>query len=320
MGASKTYFGFHGGLYANGSNTPPPDHAADGTALAAAVQPRDVSGTLDKNGKFVLISIGMSNNTNAWCIGPPPHSGLGDPPQCLPYTFMARAAIDTAVNHTTMAIADGAYGGQTAQDWRDPAACLPNFVDCNNYDRVRDTILAPVGLSEKQVEVAYLYDADANPTVSLPAPNADAYTLETLLADDLRAMKARYPNLVMVFLGSRGYAGYANTTLNPEPYAYESGFSVKWVVQAQIDQLRNGGAIVDSHAGNLNYKTGVAPWIAWGPYTWADGTIPRSDGLTWVASDYYTDGTHESQSGIVKLVNLLLPFFKESPFAQPWFL
>jgi hypothetical protein len=308
-----TYLGqYHGGLYENGTNAPPSDHAAVGTARAAAVTPRDTNGSANANGKYVLLSIGMSNTTNLWCIGPPPHATPPpNPPSCFSYTFMGQAAADPSVNHTTLAIADGAYGGQTAMDWMSPADA--------DYNRVRDTILAPAGLTEKQVEIVYLSDADADPTVALPSSNSDAYALETFYGDIARALKVRYPNLLMVFFGSRTYAGYANTTLNPEPYSYESGFSVKWIIQAQIDQMRNGGTVVDPRAGDLNYNTGAAPWLAWGAYTWADGTTPRSDGLTWLATDYYTDGTHESQAGIVKLVNLLLPFFKTSPFTKTWF-
>ena len=46
--------------------------------------------------------------------------------------------------------------------------------------------------------------------------------------------KSRYPNLRLAYLSSRIYAGYAQTALNPEPYAYESGFSVKWLIERQL--------------------------------------------------------------------------------------
>ena len=148
-----------------------------------------------------------------------------------------------------------------------------------NWDRVRDVDLAEQGLTEAQVQVIWVKEADIMPSSSLPAADADAYELETFLGDIIRAARTRYPNLKCVFLSSRIYAGYTTEMLNPEPYAYESGFAVKWIVQAQIDQMANGGVIVDPHAGDLNYDTG-APWIGWGPYLWADGLIPRgSDGL-----------------------------------------
>ncbi len=54
----------------------------------------------------------------------------------------------------------------------------------------------------------------------------------------------------------------------------------------------------------------VAPYLSWGPYLWADGINPREDGLTWLAEDMRDDCTHPSQSGNLKVANMLLEFFK----------
>jgi hypothetical protein len=294
------YLGFEGGLYPEASNDVPSDHARAGLRKAEAIVPRNPAGIPDPGGKYVLLSIGMSNTTQEFCGGSP----------CAPGTFMARAAADPEVNHTTLAIVDGAAGGQTADTWDSPADA--------NYDRVRDTRLAPLGLTEAQVQVAWVKVANAGPTVPLPSANADAYRLVTQTGNIARALRARYPNLQQVYLSSRIYAGYATTALNPEPYAYESGFAAKWTIASQIAQMR--GEVGDPRAGDLDYETGPAPWIAWGAYLWADGTNPRSDGLVWERADLAADGTHPSASGRAKVGALLLGFFKQSASAECWFL
>jgi hypothetical protein len=299
-----TYLGFPGGLYAGGSNAVPAAHDAAGLLRANAVTPLDASGNADVNGKIVLLSIGMSNTTQEYC-------SQSSAPPCDPWTFTGQALADPAVNPTTLVIVNGAAGGRSAAFWDSPAD--------PDYDRVRDTRLAPLGLTELQVQGAWVKVANPQPNTSLPSTAADAYTLETQMGNIVRALKVRYPNLQIIFFSSRIYAGYATTALNPEPYAYESGFAVKWLIQAQIDQMANGGAIVDPRAGDLNYNTG-APWIVWGPYLWADGLNPRSDGLIWVQTDFEADGTHPAQSGEQKVGTMLLNFFKTSPYTQCWFL
>lgn len=301
----QDYLGrFEGGLYPGGLNTMPAAHDIAGQLRAGNIQPLDGTGSPSPGGKYVLLSVGTSHTTQEWCA----KSGASS---CNPWTFMGKAGADGAVNHGTLVIANGADGGQTAVDWDSPNDA--------NYDRVKNSVLAPLGLTEAQVQAVWLKNANPGPTVSLPASNADAYQLETSLAKAIRAMKTRYPNLQIVFISSRSYAGYAHTALNPEPYAYESGFAVKWLIEAQIDQMNNGGTVVDSRAGNLNYNT-VAPWIAWGPYFWANGDTPRADGLFWVPADFESDGTHPSTSGETKVANLLLSFFKTDAHASCWFL
>jgi hypothetical protein len=176
--------------------------------------------------------------------------------------------------------------------------------------------LTAAGLTEAQVQVAWIKQANAGPRTSLPSPNADAYRLVGQLANISRALKTRYPNIRLAYVSSRIYAGYASTALNPEPYAYESGFAVKWLIAAQIEQERSGK--IDALAGNLG--AAAAPWLAWSAYLWADGLNPRADGLTWSRPELEGDGTHPAQAAEQKVGSLLLAFFKSEPTAKSWFL
>jgi hypothetical protein len=300
LGAGVYLGQYQGGLYPNGSNEIPAAHLTEGLGRLALVQTRNVAGAPDAAGKIVLMSIGMSNTTQEWCAA-------SSHTNCDSWSFTGQAMASSAVDHTHLAIVDGAAGGQAAPSWDSPTD--------SDYNMVRDNVLTPQGLSEAQVQVIWLKEADISPTVSLPAPNADAIVLEQEIGNIIRACKVRYPNLQMVFLSSRIYAGYASSTLNPEPYAYESGFSVKWAVEAQVRQ--NAGLGVDPVAGDLAYAS--SPWMAWGPYLWADGTTARSDGLTWVCSDFVSDGTHPDTPGRTKVGTMLLNFFLTSSATAPWF-
>ena len=317
----QTYKGFPGFLYEN-SNTVPADHDADGKTFAANIHAI--------NGKIIFLSIGFSNNTIEFCGGnafqnndpddplatdcPLPGS---NPPYNQVQSFLGQWVNDATVNHTTVVPVDGAKGGQTLTDW-DPFTGSCGTTCWANYDRVRDQILTPAGLSEAQVQSIWVKSADSNPTVALPNSNADAFTAEKLLGDIMRAIRTRYPNIQQVFVSSRIYAGYANTfgnPLNPEPFAYELGFSVKWLIEAQINQIRTG--TIDPVAGTLDYSH--SPWIAWGPYPWANGPNPRSDGLKWLNSDYRANEcTHPGLSAEQKVGRLLLQFMKNSPYTG-WF-
>jgi hypothetical protein len=277
------YQGAQGGFYPGGSNTRPAEHdaALDRTGrmmlLDAAGQP-DAAG-----GRIVLMSIGMSNTTQEFS------------------TFKPLADSDPQKN-ARVVIVDAAQGGQDAATISNPNAAYWTNVDQK---------LAAAGVSPAQVQAVWLKEARARPTETFPD---DAVILRDQLRAIVQILKSRYPNTRAVYLDGRTYGGYASTTLNPEPYAYQSGFAVKWVIE---EQLAGGPALnFDPARGPV-----AAPWLSWGAYLWADGLTPRADGLTWACADFVeSDGTHPSVSGRQKVANLLLDFFKSDPTTVPWFL
>jgi len=91
---------------------------------------------------------------------------------------MGKAAADPSINHYTLVIVNGAADSQDAPAWTTPSS--------PNYDRIKFARLAPLGLSENQVQAAWVKLEDPKPSVSLPADSADAYVLLTNLAQVLR--------------------------------------------------------------------------------------------------------------------------------------
>jgi hypothetical protein len=163
---SETYKGFKGGLYDGGENILPSDHDLAGMDKLSLIRPLDRNGTSSSTGKIVLLSIGMSNAFLEW-------SG-----------FIQQAANDPAVNHTTLKVVNGAIGGASAETW----------VDASNstYQTVKQR-LSSAGLTENQVQVIWLKSADRGLSSVLPDSSADAYLLESRLAETVRATKRRYP-------------------------------------------------------------------------------------------------------------------------------
>jgi hypothetical protein len=280
------YQGSPGGLYPDGKNDRPADHDKAGLELAKKVQPLDEDGKPAKDGKIVLLSVGMSNTTQEYSM------------------FQQIANRDNDKN-PQLVLVDGAQGGMTAsaiQDLQRPPG--------KRFWETVDERLKRAGASRAQVQVAWLKEADAGPNEGFPKY---ARKLQEEMANIVRLMRERFPNLKMVYLSSRIFAGYATTRLNPEPYAYESGFSVKWLIEQQI-----------KGEPSLNYDPAKgevkAPWLSWGPYLWAKGREKRPDGLLYEESDFGGDGTHPSMSGRRKVAEQLLRFFKTDATAKPWFL
>jgi len=276
------YHGFPGGLYAGGSNLRPAGHEAAGIAIANAIGPLDTLGQHDANGRVVLISIGMSNATQEFS------------------EFVTRANADPFKDARVQVI-DCAVGGQSADRINTPAAAY--------WDSVRARLRVR-GSSAAQVQAVWIKEANAGPTGGFPASTV---TLQNNLGAIVRIIHDKFPNVKLAYLTSRIYAGYATTALNPEPYAYESGFAVKWLIDSQI---------AGEDSLNWDPDTGPveAPWLSWGPYLWADGLEPRGDGLTWACSEFAADGTHPGPPARMKVADSLLAFFRSDATTAPWYM
>lgn len=280
---TDTYQGFPGGLYPDRSNRAPADHQELGVRLAAHVGPLDGSGNPDLGGSIGFISIGVSNTNYDW-------DG-----------FTTVVSNSSAVNPQVVLV-NGGVSGQPLAVWLDPAG-VP-------WEHVEDRI-AEAGLSEAQVQVSWVMLPDRPPSRP-PFPERQVEYRDQL-KQVLTLLKTEFPNLTLAYISSLQWVGYGTANIVEPSSGYEMGFGVKWTIE---DQIEGDPSI------NANPELGPlrAPWIAWGPYTWADGLNPRSDGLTWVCSDYRVDGYHSSESGSLKIGGMLLDFLSSEETATGWFL
>jgi hypothetical protein len=316
-----------------------------------------------------------------------------DAVHCSPngWSFINKAIQNNGVNNANIAFVDCAEIGAVAGYWINDTAGPPNgpahlYSNCNSILAGWPSALGGP-LSPSQVQVVLFKEADSGENTNPPPPNPplvplptgvgtfglcssppmigqpDACNLWAVMTTIAQQIKTQYRNVQQMFLHSRSYAGYADgsgndgiaETLNPEPYAYEQGFAVKWLIQSQIDEVNHPEI---QRPPVFGYS--VAPWMDWGAYFWASGqAIPcqgcpgvlpsgpqKGNPLVW-RDDYPThnpsldsctkeqkgecdyqalsgippmpDDTHPSQCGRDEVANQLMYFYCNSPYTTPWF-
>ena len=318
---TNAYKGQDGGLYGAGQNEPPVAHRSAWLKACAQVQPLDADGHPAANGKIVLLTVGFSNT----------HLESAD---------FVRIGSSDPQKSPSVVLVDGAIGGRAAVMWAyDGSDRLPK-AEQERLDREMDVLHMPkthrgnrqvpedrdtwptvelrlkqAGVSPAQVQAVWMKHVEAGAAALGEFP-AHAKALEADLADILVIAKQRLPNLRVAFFSSRTYGGWARPTAgSPEPYAYEGGFAVRWLLQRQIksDPALN----YDPTRGEVK-----APVAVWGPYLWACGDRPRkTDGLVWTLQDVRSnDHMHPSETGCRKVTGQLLKFLKTDPGARLWFL
>jgi hypothetical protein len=287
---SGSYLGHPGGLYPDGSNVLPAGHLQLGLELGSQVVPRDRTGEPSAEGQIGLLAIGVSNT----------HLEFS--------RFQEVAAEDDNVS-PALVFVNGAQGSRPLEDWVG-GPFTPTW-------RTLDDELGHAGVSDEQVQVVWIkLVRSERGTVDLDSTGPEIDQLITVL----QQLSDKFPNLRLAYFSSRIYGGYAldsrgssRSAQAPEPKAYQNGFAVKWLIEQQLDGDSRLNA--DPSIGPVE-----APWVAWGPYLWADGLTPRSDGLVWECEDIQDDGVHPSESGADKVATLLMEHLSADPTATAWFL
>ena len=147
----------------------------------------------------------MSNTTAEWGTG---------------FTPLANA--DSSKSPRLMLI-DGAQGSEASTDWT-------NF-NSTTWSTIEQRLSqAQPPATTNQVQIIWMKHARRQPTNAFPV---HAQLLQNDLELILRDAHLRYPNLKIAYLSSR-IRSYATNigALNPEPFAYESAFAVRWLIES----------------------------------------------------------------------------------------
>lgn len=173
-----------------------------------------------------------------------------------------------------------ANSGMTYEDWDTSSAAGWTAASSD---------LSAVGLVPADIRVAWVMlvtGSAANPNVVTVAQ------FETLLA----LLRTKWPNVKQLLISTYPYGGY-HTILGSalDPQLWQAGVYARTFIQNHMDDT-------------------TPPWIGWGPYLWAYGTTARSDGLTWLSTDYSAgDGIHLSDpAGRTKASDLMEAFLQAS--------
>lgn len=277
--AGKRWEGFAGGKYPEGSNVIPEEHFARGMQLSNSITKLNSDGNPDSlQGLIACLVLGYSTAAmtgNTW-----------------------KTMYEMEYPGASVRIVSGAQGGMD----------LNTMLDANTpYFSAADSLIRKEGVSPAQVQIIWVSTGDLL-TAGMQFPAACNIQIPKYRMM-LRALKIRYPNLKMVLISDRGYAGYiddAGPAMLKEPGAYYSSWTVKWLIEKQLQ-------------GEQGYTEDSIPFIDWGPCLWTNGAMGNAQGYTWECRDAGNGGIHPSERGRAKEGTLVYLYFLHHPYTATIF-
>ncbi len=280
LGITK-FQGFAGGKYPQGNNQIPFNHFTVGMERSNQIHPLNKNGIVDESsGKIGFMILGYST---AAMTG---------------RTFISICNTQQTDAHLKFVI--GAQGGRD----------INTMMDKNSYYwKTVDSILNTTNLSAGQIQIIWISTGDLLAAgINFPQ-HADMQIekYKSLLAH----IKIIFPNIKLVFISDRPYAGYIGGENGgplqlAEPSGYYNSWAVKWVIENQIDQT-NG------------FTYNEIPFIDWGPLLWTDGIVGNQTGYQWACDDAGHGGIHASSKGRMKEAALMYLFFSAHPYTKKIF-
>lgn len=286
------YKGFSGGLYPNGSNTPPRAHTTALEHITIRITPLDTAGLVSPNGHIVLLLLGASS-----------------PTQEFP-AFVAEAMKLPSINPNLLFV-NGGQGGVSLEKMNDTSG---RYFENNVGRALRDA-----GSSFNQVSVIWLKTGSLEGRGdTLTFPDA-VYREQEEFIQLLQRIRTTFPNLKVVYVTGRNTTQYVAPKPNDdglvkhlEPRAYYNSWMWKWLIEAQMNET---DPRLDWHGDDRK-----APLVAWAAPFWTNGAAPNSIGHTWLPEDVEADGVHPSTIGEEKIGKLLVTFFSTDSYTKQWFL
>ena len=277
---NSTFKNYSGGLYPNGSNTIPADYLKNGIAISKKILPLDAQGNNNPSeGKIGFLVLGfstaaMTGSVFKWIY----HRKYPDSPLC---------------------ISIGAQGGMDINAMLDS-----NTLYWNNVDQA----LSDDALTLLQVQIIWISTGDLQSS-SLDFPE-QSFQLAEKYSLLMPILAAQFPNLKIVFISDRTFAGYINEKslqALAEPTAYYSSWGVKFFIEKQIGDT-------------TNYMNNHTPFADWGPTLWTNGIKGNKQQYTWNCDDAGAGGIHPTAKGRSKEAIKLFYFFSQHPYTKQFFI
>jgi beta-lactam-binding protein with PASTA domain len=197
--------------------------------------------------------------------------------------FVDDAAADPLKN-PDVHVVNAAQGGGSASNW-----AIEN--ETKTWGKVSGELANAGGFTKADVSVIWFM---IHNSINRKTVEEYSATLESDVRAALDLFETEFPNLKIVWIQTMIYAGYSTVSGNYEPFAFESGYVAQRLVADQSWPF----------------------FVGYGPYLWADGMVPRDDGLIWLCSDFADDGNHPDLNGQIKHSEYLLQFFHEDSVAS----